>query len=129
MVNMKKKLKFNNTYNSGTVSYLFLKEKGKFVAVCLEFDLETEGKTFKETQEKIEDLTQGWWANVVENKLSEELLNKSAPKKYWKLYETIKNKIEKRGRITARILPTSKLPFQTCNQIYNSQFPLKMFLQ
>ncbi len=87
---MKNKLLFNNTYKSGVVSYVALPEKNKYLGVCLQFDLIIEADTLKEAQEHIVDLSRGWLENAIKNKLSEEVLNRPAPKKYWKLYEKLK---------------------------------------
>lgn len=121
---MKKKLIFNNTYQSGAVTYLIFKEKDKFVGVCLEFDLEIEANTAKKAMELIEDYSLAWHKNIVKKKLPEELLNKPAPKKYWKIFEDIKEKMEKRERIIARVIPTSSFPVLSYFQPYNPQFPL-----
>ena len=124
MVIMKKKLMFNNTYQSGAVTYLIFKEKDKFVGICLEFDLEIEADTLKKAQERIQDLSQGWLYNVVKHKLSEDLLNKPAPKKYWKIFEDVKEKMEKRERIIAHVIPASSFPVLSYFQPYNPEFPL-----
>ncbi len=79
----KQNLRFNNTYESGSLTFLFLQEKPKrYIAVCLEFDLEAEAGSLMEAQEKIEDYAKLWLENVKENKLSQELLNKSATQEY-----------------------------------------------
>lgn len=115
---------FNNTYQSGAVTYLIFKEKNKFVGVCLEFDLEIEANTAKKAMELIEDYSLTWHKNIVKNKLSEELLNKPAPKKYWKIFEDVKEKMEKREKIIARVIPTSSFPVLSYFQPYNREFPL-----
>lgn len=86
---MNKKLRFNNTYNSGSVTFLLLKEKNKYLGVCLEFDLVIQADTIQEAKEEIEDYVKLWHKNTVKNKLPEELLNKPAPKKYWEIYEKL----------------------------------------
>lgn len=82
------KLRFNNTYKSGTVTYLIFKEgKNKWVGVCLEFDLEVQANTPQEAKEQIEDYSHLWLENAVKNKLPETVLNRPAPKKYWAMFE------------------------------------------
>lgn len=83
---MTKKLRFNNRYNSGSVTFLILPEKNKYLGVCLEFDLIVRADTLKEAKEEIEDYAKLWHVNAVKHKLPEELLNKPAPKKYWNIY-------------------------------------------
>lgn len=92
----KKQLRFNNTYDSGRLTFLMFRDikKNRFIAICLEFDLETEGPTEAETQEKILELANLWLENVKENNLSEQLLNKNAPEKYWNLYNKLEQQIE-----------------------------------
>lgn len=94
------KLQFNNTYKSGRVSFLVFKEGKDYVGVCLEFDLIVREDMKEEAQEAIVDYTRAWLENVKENKLSEELLNRPAPKKYWKIQDRIVNQITntERGR-------------------------------
>ncbi len=83
---MTKKLRFNNTYKSGSVTFLLIPEKNKYLGVCLEFDLVVQADTLKEAKEQIEDYAELWHINAVKHKLPEELLNKPAPKKYWDIY-------------------------------------------
>ena len=124
---MKKKLMFNNTYQSGAVTYLIFKEKDKFVGICLEFDLEIQADTIQEAREYIEDYSQAWLKNVVNNKLSEELLNKPAPKKYWRLYQKVVE--EAKERIKVQMQPSLSLPasFPMLDLVsrhqYSPQFP------
>ncbi|OGG29420.1 hypothetical protein A3A63_02390 [Candidatus Gottesmanbacteria bacterium RIFCSPLOWO2_01_FULL_46_9] len=82
-----KKLLFNNTYKSGKKTYLVIKEADQYVGICMEFDLEVCGKNEKEVFERLDDITDAWHENIVKNKLPEELLNKPAPIKYWKLFK------------------------------------------
>lgn len=83
------KLQFNNTYDKGMVTFLVLPDKDKYIGVCLEFDLEVRADTPEEAKEQIEDYAKLWHKNAVAHKLPEELLNRPAPKKYWKLYSDL----------------------------------------
>lgn len=102
---MKKQLIFNNTYKNGAVTYLVFKEDNSFVGVCLEFDLEVIAKTRIEAKERIEDYSKAWLENVVKNKLSEELLNKPASKKYWNIYKKVV--VDAEQRLKAQHNPSS----------------------
>lgn len=85
-----KKLLFNNTYKSGSVTYIVVEDderKGKFLGVCLEFDLEVSADTSDEAMEQIRDYAALWLRNAKKNKLPEEVLNRPAPQKYWALYK------------------------------------------
>lgn len=86
---MKNELIFNNTYRSGRARVFIYEDKGKYIAVCLEFGLVIAAKTLEKAQECIKDITGSYLSNVLENKLSEKLLNRPAPKKYWQIYEGI----------------------------------------
>jgi len=96
MQEMNKKLAFNNTYNVGQLTFLILKENKSYTGVCLEFDLTIHAPTAEKAKEHIEDLASGWLKNVIKNRLPEELLNKSAPKKYWKIAKLIEKQVEAR---------------------------------
>ena len=91
-----KKLLFHNTYDEGVVTLLVLPEKNKYVGVCLEFDLEARADTLPEAKEQIEDYAKLWLKNAVAHKLPEEVLNRPAPKKYWRLYSVLLKRGEKR---------------------------------
>lgn len=96
MQEMNKQLAFNNTYDFGRLTFLILKESKSYTGVCLEFDLTVHAPTAEKAKEHIEDLASGWLKNVIKNHLPEELLNKSAPKKYWKMAKLIEKQIEAR---------------------------------
>ena len=120
-----KHLRFNNTYESGTLTFLYIQDKkrGNFIGVCLEFDLEVEAKTFLEVQEKIEDYAKLWLENVRVNKLSEELLNKAAPEKYWKIVNELEEQRKSRTRTIENYTSSIKMPVSTSFFRYNDLFP------
>lgn len=124
--NMKSKnLRFSNTYESGSMTFLFLKnrENNNFLAVCLEFDLEAEAKSFIEAQEKIEGYAKLWLENVRENKLPEELLNKSAPQEYWDIANALEEEKRSRKRIVANYASSIRIPISTSFFPYNKLLP------
>ena len=91
---MRKKLIFNNTYKSGHMSYLVLKDKKGYTGVCLEFDLIINADTLDKAKEQITELSRAWLENIIKNKLPEELLNKPAPAKYRRLFGKITEQIQ-----------------------------------
>ena len=98
---MTKKLLFNNTYESGSTT-VFIYGKGKdnkYTGVCLEFGLVIEATSMEKAEECINDVTETYFKNVVENKLSEELLNRPAEKKYWEIYKHISEIMNKRFKM------------------------------
>ncbi len=117
--------KINNNYQSGRMSFLVISEKKKFVGICLEFDLEAEGKTPEEAMERIRDLAQAWLENIMKNKLPLELLNRPTLDKYWDYYEEAKiitprevSKIQERSET---------IPVFSGSQLYTPQFPRVLF--
>lgn len=117
-------LKFNNTYESGSLTFLFLQEKltKRFIAVCLEFDLEAEAESITEVQERIEDYAKLWLENIRENKLPEELLNKSAPQEYWDIANALEEERKSRKRIV-RNFTSIGMPISTSFFPYSKLLP------
>ena len=100
------KLLFNNTYKSGHLTYIAFPNKGKYLGVCLEFDLSVEGDTLEEAKVKIQDYARLWHKNVVKNRLSEELLNKPADKKFWNVYKKILDAEKKKALFSRNPTPS-----------------------
>lgn len=107
---MGKKLIFNNTYKSGHMSYLVIKDKKGHKGVCLEFDLIINCDTLDEAKEQITELSRAWLENVIKNKLPEELLNKPAPAKYRRMFGKITEQIQVGARLQ-KSTATNKLLF------------------
>ena len=121
---MKNKLLFNNTYHKGSVTYLVLEKKDKYIGVCLEFDLEIKAKTLEEAKEQLQDYAHLWLKNAVKNKLPEEVLNRPAPKKYWKIYEEmLKQDLKK---VEAEKKPSANINFDP-PQVVGFQSPYPNF--
>ena len=120
-----KKLRFNNTYESGRVTFIIFKDKkiDKFIGVCLEFDLEAEAETSSEAQIIIQDYAKLWLENVRENKLSEELLNKSAPAEYWDLEKELEAQRESREKTIYNYTSSVRIPSFSVFRLYNPQLP------
>lgn len=107
---MQKKLLFNNTYKSGSTTVFIYGKDNKYTGVCLEFGLVVEATSMKKAEECIKDVVETYYKNVLENKLSEELLNRPAEKKYWEIYEHISKFMKKRAKM--QTISTSKIsPF------------------
>jgi len=104
-----KKLRFNNTYDSGVVTFLVFPNKKKYIGVCLEFDLVVQEDTLEKAMEQIKDYAKLWHKNAVKHKLSEEILNRPAPKKYWKLYADLLKGDEL--KLKAEITPSIPISF------------------
>lgn len=120
-----KKLRFNNTYESGRVTFIIFKDKkiDRFIGVCLEFDLEAEAETSSEAQSIIQDYAKLWLENVRENKLSEELLNKSAPAEYWDLEKELEAQRESKEKTINNYTSSIRIPSFSIFRLYNPQLP------
>ena len=97
-----KNLLFNNTYQSGNIHSFVFKEGEKdkyFTGVALEFDLVVQATTPTKAEECLMDAVENYLKNVVENDLSEELLNQPADKKYWQIYKKALKTEEKFAQI------------------------------
>lgn len=75
-----------NTKEKGVMEFLVYKEGKSFVGVCLTFDIIEEGNDPQKVMESIQEAARGHLETVQERKLSNELLNRYAPEKYWKKY-------------------------------------------
>lgn len=77
-----------NTKKRGQFTIFVYRDKpNHYVGVCLEFDLIEEGKNAREIMRQINEASIGYLKTIIDNNLSDDLLNKKAPKKYWKKYK------------------------------------------
>jgi len=82
-----------NTKKQGKFTLFVYREKlNYYIGVNLDFDLIQEGKTAPETMEKIKDVSLGYLETVIKNNLSDNLLNRPAPKEYLEKYRTLLKK-------------------------------------
>ena len=75
-----------NTKERGVVEFLTYKEGKSYVGVCLTFDIVEEGKDPVELVRSLKEAAGLHVDAVVKNNLSDDLLNRYAPKEYWKKY-------------------------------------------
>lgn len=83
-----------NTKKSGLIEILVYKEKDVFVGVCLTFDILEEGKDPLMLIKSIKEAAQLHLETVIKNNMSDDLLNRYAPKKYWEKYFEATKKIQ-----------------------------------
>jgi hypothetical protein len=84
-----------NTYKKGSLNFFIYNEKDYFVGVCLELDIVVEAETIQETKQELCDEVYSYVTSIINKKLSEDLLNRPAPKEYWdKFYDFLQNKIK-----------------------------------
>lgn len=72
-----------NTKKIGQATVFIYPEGKKFVGVCLEFGIIEEHKNLDVLRHNIREAVEGYIEAVVKNNLSEDLLNRHAPKEYW----------------------------------------------
>jgi len=72
-----------NTKNRGVARIIIFPASKGFRAMCLDFDLIEEAKTFQEVETQIRESVEGYVENVCKNNLPDALLNRPAEKKYW----------------------------------------------
>lgn len=85
-----------NTKEKGTIEFLVYKKGKTFIGVCLTFDIVEESDNPEKLMESIQKAAQGHLKVVREKNMSDDLLNRYAPKEYWDIYykaiEDIKGK-------------------------------------
>ena len=106
-----------NTKERGIMEFIFLEEKGKYIGVCLSFDIIEEGKDLNRLIQSVEDAAKLHIRIVMKKNLSDDLLNRYAPEKYWKKYfEALKvlerQKVEKK-KVESEIPAIVNLPYPT----------------
>jgi hypothetical protein len=77
------KVAIKNSKKQGIVEFTLFKEDDHYVAVCLTFDIVLEGDDPSVLKQEIVRAAQLHLQTVSEMGLSEELLNRPAPKEYW----------------------------------------------
>jgi len=81
-----------NTKEKGIIRFVIFPQKKLFVGVCLDFNIIEEGEDPKKVIESLEEAAIGHIEVVIKENLSDELLNRHAPKKYWDKYNELKSK-------------------------------------
>ncbi|MEI8249166.1 MAG: hypothetical protein WCG07_01585 [Candidatus Taylorbacteria bacterium] len=102
-----------NTIKEGVIENFGYQEGDKYIAVCLTFDIIEEASNPKEAAEKLMNAVQLHLETVLENNLSEDLLNRYAPQEYWDKYFEIKKSIDNSSK-----LAKSQKPFFSSASFY-----------
>lgn len=79
-----------NTKEKGLIHFVIFPQKRQFIGVCLDFNIIEEGENPQKLIESLEETASGHIEVVIGENLSDELLNRRAPKKYWDKYKEIK---------------------------------------
>ncbi len=94
-----------NTKKQGKFTLFVYPEKPKhFIGVCLEFDLIQEGKNVQEAMENIKKATWNYLKTIIKKKWPDDLLNRPAPREYWKKYKIYLNSLKKREEEKKRLM-------------------------
>lgn len=75
-----------NTKKSGYIEFFAYQERDKFIGICLTFDIVEEGKNIEKIMKSLEEAAFLHLKVVRKKNLSDDLLNRYAPEKYWSKY-------------------------------------------
>lgn len=75
-----------NTKKRGVIEFFLYEEKGKYIGVCLTFDIVYEGQNPLEVMKNVEEAARLHLKVVCKKNLSDDLLNRYAPNEYWEKY-------------------------------------------
>ncbi|KKR67837.1 MAG: hypothetical protein UU09_C0020G0006 [Microgenomates group bacterium GW2011_GWA2_40_6] len=89
-----------NTKKRGLLRFFLYREAKHYVGVCLDLDLVEFGDNLQELQKSICEAAQAHVDAVIKNNLSDDLLNKPAPIKYWKKLDEYTRKVRNISRLT-----------------------------
>lgn len=75
-----------NTAVQGSATIFIYKSAKKYIGVCLELDLVDDGDTREEVAERMKQNVVSYVAYIRKRHFDKALLNRPAPKKYWKKF-------------------------------------------
>jgi len=81
-------IKVRNTKERGVFEFIVYPQGKRFIGVCLTLNIIEEGKDPRELLKSLEEAAFGHLEVVRKENLSDKLLNRPAPKKYWDKYFT-----------------------------------------
>lgn len=110
-------LRRKNTKKEGMLEFLLYCDKNSYVAVCLTLNIVEEGKNPKKLIESVTEAAKGHVMLVIKKNLSDELLNRPAPTKYWNKYFNALEKLKK-----SKIEKSQKSPFR----VFTTQMPMSL---
>ena len=87
-----------NTKEKGVMEFLVYKEKNTFVGVCLTFDIVEEGNNPVLLMKSIRESAELHLKTVRKNNMSNDLLNRYAPKEYWEKYFKVTDQIKTQSK-------------------------------
>lgn len=84
-----------NTKKRGIMEFLFLREDNGYIGICLTFDIIEEDTDFELLKKNLLTAAYTHLECVQKENLSDDLLNRYAPEKYWKIYLEVIKEIQK----------------------------------
>ena len=82
-----------NTKKQGRFTlFVYPERPNYYIGVCAEFDLIQEGKTIPETMERIKEASINYLKTVIKFNMSDDLLNREAPKEHWRKFKLFQKK-------------------------------------
>jgi hypothetical protein len=93
-----------NTKKGGIVRFVYITNSNGCFGICLDFNIIEEGKNEAEVYKNLETAVQLHIDTVKKNNLSDDLLNRLAPKEYWDIYDDFhtKNALRRKGKTSLK---------------------------
>lgn len=76
-----------NTKKVGNITIFTYKKGKKYLSICLELDIIKEGDKLQTLNQEMIEAVIGHVETVCKGNLSDDLLNRPAPEKYWQAYD------------------------------------------
>lgn len=96
-------LRPKNTKEKGTMEFFAYPERGRFIGICLTFDIVEEGESINSVMELVKKAAILHLRTVIEKDLDDELLNRYAPSVFWEKYFEHLEEMEQRNIEQMRI--------------------------
>lgn len=93
---MNMRLISKNTKKNGEITIFTYKEGHQYICVCLELDIVKEGNDLESLKSEMLESAVGHVAAVCKDNLSDDLLNRHAPKEYWDRFDLFINSMKKK---------------------------------
>lgn len=106
------------------MEFLVYKEANTYIGVCLTFDIVEEGDDPNKLMQSIQEAARLHLKVVCEKNLPDELLNRRAEEKYWKIYFDAMNQLQKPVISPYQFLTSSLVFFRT-----NAEGPEQLVIQ
>lgn len=96
-----------NTKQRGIIEFLYFREKNQYIGVCLTFNIVEEGEDSEVLRKSLNEAATLHLKVVIKKNLSDKLLNRYAPTKYWEKYFDLQKRLAKERTEAIRQRTTS----------------------